>query len=483
MNLNELETQFFDLVLRAELDVPVRATLELKEDTLDIIVVPVITDEGYFKLKYFNALAWEPPTQIGKGGASFKRWGFDELFGKHPLLQQAWQRDDPVTLRLHASQSPNQGSSSPSLDARVLFAGIHHRGDLALNQNQVEIRDSRLRKAKFCILDFPDFVTPQKEWNSISGVYDPQIDQILKSVSSKLGGDAAIVVRPARRDVLLDSGHEWKIRLTKDEEQTRDLIGHTGVIERNDGSEFDASELSDVLDGIKCFCAFTAGASRHPTVVIGYDSTGNPIWGQIGLFDADQQHTTNWFNNSCTIPSGVTLECLFTGYWRKWSEMRDEITAVIECYAHSNTLVRAGAAKDAVAKSCAGLEILASLILGETIVGNPSEPIDNVLSNNEIPNRFLGESETPVLAKLTDDLQVRPAKGSDLLNKVRNYIVHPLDRNTKAEIKKLHLECLEVDPLRYVYLHDLSQFYLEYLFLKHCAYRPSEYRPLLEQIQ
>ena len=483
MKLNDLESKFFDRILNAELDVPVHATLEYEENTFDIIVVPEITPEGYFKLKYFNAPAYDPEPQLSESGGSFKSWSLDgEFFGAHPLLTQAWERDEPVTLQLHTSPLPSQPSAIPKLDARVLFAGTEHRGELAVHQNQIATRDFQLTETKFCVVDFPDFVTPEKELNSISGVSDPQTDQYLRLISSRLGGDATIIVRPARRNVLLDSGDEWKIWLKKDEQQTRDLVGHTGVIEKNDGSEYDPSELSDVLNGLKYFFAFTAGAYRHPTVVIGYDSKGQPIWGQIGRFDMDRHNTTNWFDNSRTVPYGAVLECLFPGYWRKWREKRSEIIAVVESYVHSSEMKRAGATKDAVAKSYAGLEILASLIAKKTIERRAGEEIDKVLAYCEVPNRLLTEDIAPITTRLCAFLDVSDRQGAHLLNSVRNYVAHPLDTKTQAEIKELHLNHLDVDPMNYVHLHDLSQFYLEYLFLKFCAYRPSDYRPLLEQL-
>ena len=59
-------------------------------------------------------------------------------------------------------------------------------------------------------------------------------------------------------------------------------------------------------------------------------------------------------------------------------------------------------------------------------------------------------------------------QGSYLLNTVRNYVIHPLDPKIHAQIKKTLVEHLDADKARYAYLHDLSQFYLEYTLLKYC---------------
>ena len=415
------------------------------------------------------------------GGASFKRWDLDEYVGRHPLLKRAWDRRDPVTLQLHTSQP--EPSVRPKLDARVLFAGTQHRGELALNQNQVAIRDSRLTKAKFCVVGFPDFATPGRQWDWIQRRRESEPKARSKAVSDKstLGGVSQVIHPP--RYVVLESNGGWRITLTRDQEQTRDLVGHTGVIEKNSGSEFDASELGDVLEGLKYFFAFIAGAHRHPTVVIGYDSKEQPIWGQVGLFDMDQQHTTNWFNNSGSPNHGDVLEFLFPRFCSRWMEKRSEITAIIQCYAHSNAMTRTGLLQDAVAKSYTGLDMLAGLMAATKIGGGSRKKIHSVLSYCQIPNSLLTSDVAPTLTRLCNDLGATKRQGAYLLNSARNYIAHPLEGRKTTRIKKKHLKYLDTDPMTYAHLHDLSQFYIEYLFLRYCAYGPSDYRPLLEEMQ
>ena len=155
------------------------------------------------------------------------------------------------------------------------------------------------------------------------------------------------------------------------------------------------------------------------------------------------------------------------------------MVAAIECYVHSNRMRKAGIANDAVAKSYAGLEILASLKLGRTIGFESLKEITESLPK-EIPHRHLKQSETPLLNKLRRDLKVKDDQGPFLLNAVRNYVAHPLDRKTYAEVKAEHLNYLDSDPMSYVYLHDLSQFYFEYTFLRFCGYINHGYTDLLE---
>ncbi len=130
-----------------------------------------------------------------------------------------------------------------------------------------------------------------------------------------------------------------------------------------------------------------------------------------------------------------------------------------------------------MAKSFAGVEVLVGLALAQTIRGNSGESIDKVLRCYKIPNRYLDGNENPYAQKLCADLKITDNKGAMLLADVRNYIIHPLDRN--PVIKPGHLKYVDGDLMQYVRLHDLSQFYLEHSLLRFCGYTGVSYRSLL----
>ncbi len=145
---------------------------------------------------------------------------------------------------------------------------------------------------------------------------------------------------------------------------------------------------------------------------------------------------------------------------------------------------KAGVPEDAVAKSYAGLEILASLALQKTIYGNSSGEIDKVLSAYQIPNLCLDRTKTPTMARLCENLGESEMRGVYLLGSVRNYVAHPLNPDTPAEVKVNYLKYLDVDPANYFYLHDLSQFYLDYGLLKFLGFETRDsHRQLLETLQ
>ena len=483
MKLNRLESVFFERILNAELDVPVQATLDFGGDTYEVILVPELNENGQFLLKYYNAPAYVPETQFNEAGVGTKPWTDRQVFGLHPSLERAWLNSEAVTVHMHPSPLPIKSASYPDLQATVLYAGMQHRGALSLDKNQVRWQEAQLTRAEFSLVDFPEFVSPDRRWASIAGL-DTQEREILHSLTSRLGDDATISIQPTAHHVLLESGNGWKVSLTRDEQQTRDLGGHTGRIEKTDGQDFESDELGDILDVLRYFFALVAGAYRHPSVIVGYGPQNRPIWGEIGQLSTTQRCFPNWFNNGNTVPVGTALERLFPMFWCKWAGHRDAMVAIVECYVHSNAMRTTGVPKDAVAKSYAGLEILASLELQKTIYGNSSEEIDQVLSCYQIPNQRLIRTETPTMVMLSENLDQSDMRGIHLLGKVRNYVAHPLDPDTPGEVKDKYLRHLDVDSANYFYLHDLSQFYLEYGLLKFLGFENGDsHRQLLEAMQ
>ena len=364
----------------------------------------------------------------------------------------------------------------------VHYAETLNRGALRLKGNQARARGSLLKRAEFFIPEFPEFISPGRRQISVAGIGTPE-REILQSLASRLDEHSSIAVKPPAHHIVLDSGNGWEIRLTRDEQLTRGLVGHTGLIEDGGGREYSVDELEDMLEGLKYFLAFAAGAYCHPTVVIGYDSQDRPAWGQIGRLAATGHDFKTWFSN-VNVRYGPVLERLFSSFWSSWTNDKDGMAAVIECYVHSNSMQKAGVPDDAVAKSYAGLEILASMKLKRTIRGDSSKDIHKVLSGYEIPHLHLTLEKTPAMTRLSEDLGEIERRGCYVLGDVRNYIVHPLDPSRPAEVKEKFLKYLDADVENYFYLHDLSQFYLEYALLKYLGCEPgSSYRKLLETLQ
>ena len=480
MEFNDLESEFFSKVLCVEYGVPVWATIGIKNASLEAIVVPEVNETGHFVLRYFNASEYEP--EFRRDGTSLMRFTIDEVSGRHPLLESTWRNNDTVQLQLHPSSLLFESKENPNLVARVRYPDQNHRGDLTLNNNQVTVEDVPLVTTKFCVLGFPDFITLKRQAESISNVDLAAF----RRLGDSLGPGAKLTIGPASHVVVLDTDDKWRITLQKDENPTRTSGSHSGSIEKTDGGEFTHEELINVLEGLKYFLAFAAGVYRLPTIVIGYAAGDSASWGRIGRFSVDQRNQATWFT-SIPLSEGYYLEDLFPKFWSKWTKKKNEVEFIIECYVHSFVMRQAGVPQDAVAKSYAGLETLAGLVSQTTIGGDSDKQIDKELERNKILNRELDENSTPKMTQLGKGLVHETSKnklGSYLLNSVRNYVTHPLDRKQPSQVKATHAKLLDSNPEQYFLLHDLSQFYLEYLFLSFCGMEAPNgtHRKLLETL-
>ena len=473
MDLSSLEATFFREILNAELDVPVKATLKYGNDSLEMIVLPQITPSGHFELKYYNAPAAESEGDFNQSDALGKNWGLEEDFGRHPLLQKARSDDGTVSLQLQTSPMPLQHKYNPHLFARVLHAGMEHRGSLALNHSQVVLQESLLTRAKFKLVGFPDFLPLEQQSEPDTKSDDSTLQHLKTAIEGFPRGVRLNLFRA--RSIVLASDDGWKVSVEKDQTSTRSSVSHTGLIERSNGAAFSSDDLSTLLRGLNYFFAFAACSYCQPTVVIGYDAQGRPVWGQIGRFAADWLPPTNWFNH-LGFRKGEALQELFPKFWLKWQEHRDVIVTVIECYVNSHAMRRVGVGKDAVAKSYTGLNLLSSLQQGTVVSG--SAHIKKTLRDYTIP-----KLSTEVVKRISKRLGAAKRQGPELLDRVRGYVAHPLEGGQHVKIKPEALEHLDSDPMEYLHLHDLSQFYLEYMFLAFCGLSFEKHRPLLEDIQ
>ncbi len=483
MELHKLESEFFHRVLNAELDIPVHGTLTCGDSTFDVIIIPEISSQGEFTLRYYNAPPPEPKVDVNENGERIPKRTWDEIIGIHPVLNQAWIDNSPVNLQIQRSSSvmsgrPRSGRSKRDFDTRVHYLESENRGVLRLNDNRIALQATPVKNARFAIVGLPDFKTPELQWRSIAAIGSTEQEQ-LRSIADLLEEGASIQILPTSHRVTLAAGVEWIITLTRDEDLTRGMISHTGSIEKPDGSEFEVEHLILVLEALNYFFAFISGTYCQPTAVVAHDGARRRVWGRVGRFTIARKPVLHWFRDYPGAPLGKLLEALFPLFWEKWNSHRDEIIAIVSSYVESNAISEAGVPQDATAKSFVGLEILASLITKKTIQSNPSPTIDEVLCQYSIPHRTIEAETLPLIKALCDDLEVE-TKGAYLINEVRNYVMHPLDRKRPARVKEKHVAFLDSDPIKYAFVHDLSQFYLEYTLLEYCGLLRLEHRELLK---
>lgn len=480
MQFNDLEQKFFEEVLKAELDVPVNAVLIFDDQEFPLTIVPQVSKDGYFELRYFGAPAYKPESEGGQ-----LSWYDSEILGTHPQLRRLWIDGRTVKLKFKERPAPTafQGAlSGPDMEAKVILADFHHRGILSIKNNQILVSESTLRNAKFSLVDFPKIKhTAGQSWLGqlfSKGEYE-NFQVRFKAVSELLPENKAMVQVIPQESTALKTDAGWIITLTKDDEDTRGSISYSGLITR-DGEEFSVQELSHLLEGLTCFLSFTACAYRHPTAVIGYNSEDLAAWGQIGKFIL-KPSSTNWFSNSNMVSASVYLESLFPRFWSAWEKHHNEVSRIIDCYLNSTAMQQAGFPREAVAASYAGLDMLAHLLISNPERENSTQVVEKALAKHKVPDPCLDSSKTPVTTNLATELGLSQS-GVPLLNSVRNYVVHPLQKNSLA-IKSQYAELLDNTYSEYFYVHDLSQYFLEYLFLHGlCNYTPGRHRLLTETI-
>ena len=484
MDLNDIEREFFERLFPVEMDVPINATFHSDGTPIEMVVIPRIDQNGRFLLEYANATPHMAETKNG-----WIQWG-DDAFGTHPVLEQAWMNHDLCSLTLRRSVMFSQTQAEWTVGVEVVHADSNFRGHIALARNRVILEEGLLQEAHFSISDFPDFVM---------GTLSPltrQDEEARKMLEILIPTGATIIIQPPPRRIVLESGDGWFVRLTKDVGGSRGLVSHTGVVTRSDGEKYGIDDLERVLEGLKLFVAFVRGDYCLPTAVIGYASDGDerswrPIWGLVGRLADEPHRRLNWFVNPYDVPLGGHLEALFRGFWKMWSSHREQVDRAIDLYLQSGHSRRNGNPGSAITESYAGLETLAGVCRNMTIDNNSAQEIDQVLQHYDVPLRMIDQLPSQQFGQLARDIGIdcKSGTGVDLLNKVRNYIPHPLARRTSAAIKSdIHEALRDGRVLRQVYLHDLSQFYFEHLLLAHCEYgqtagskRFGRYRPLLAE--
>ena len=139
MQFNDLEQEFFSGVLKAELDVPVDAVLRFDEEEFPLTIIPQVSEDGYFELRYYGAPAYKPEPVEGQ-----LSWSDSEIFGTHPQLRRLWISGRTVNLRFEDRPAPTafQGDlSGPNMEAKIILADWNHRGILGVKNNQIVVRE------------------------------------------------------------------------------------------------------------------------------------------------------------------------------------------------------------------------------------------------------------------------------------------------------------------------------------------------------
>ncbi len=400
-----------------ELDEPVHATLNVRGTSLRAIVIPRIDEWGRFVLSYYESEDdySQPSHQPGVREMSML---------SRSVLDYAKADDDEVSVELcRLDPWGSLRKECSEFNARIGHSDRSHTGRLYLHNGQIVVegkKNSPLARADFSLLNLPM-------------IYHP----------------------PDRRVELAAMG--WKVVLTLDPEMTRGQHSYTGVVEKCDESSFEIEELDELLDLLTWFFSYVAGGECFPTSIVGYDSHFREVFVRLVSLILRKPYSPNWFDNNSSMTRGGILEHLFPRFCSVWEEYSDEAIEVIRAYLETREVERHIGSRLAVRVSYTGLEALAKL--------TGSKRIDKALEHYGVPYIQLDKCDHPRLYSLSTELnsEEKKGRGPDLLHKVRNSTAHVFEQGTRR--KDAGSIFVDRDDYNYPVLVDLSQFYLEYLFL------------------
>ena len=323
MNLVDI---FFGTIVKVKLEEPILVTLELHDgqEPLSAIVTPRIGPDGGVALDLYGAVE----QSSGLSG--------------HSRLYQSANRLDTVIIHLPQNGRVEAIVRSLSMSASLNDGELRTnpaKGSLALKTRELALRDCQLSHARVCIQDFPLFLGD----GAMHYVTTPHHTRALGRSEMKTDGwNIVIEENPEPQE-----GH-WDIT-------------HTAIITRGDGNDFAVADLNQLLEILTYFLTFVVGVYRTPTVTIGYDSSGQVVWGTMGMFKQSKYADDNWFGRL----RGMSLATLFPGFCQCFNGDREGIGNIISLYAESSMIAHMNYAmhKNALKESQSALEGLAALIL------------------------------------------------------------------------------------------------------------------------
>lgn len=425
-----------------ELDTPVHANLRVRGESLRAIVIPMIDQGGNFVLSYYQA---EDDYSRPSGEPNVRE--ISAL--SRSVLDFARAADDEVSVELCAQNSlgfPEQ--ECLKVNARVIHSEPSHRGQLRLHNGQIAVgaeETSSVVRAEFSLVNLPAIGFP----------YDGRVE-------------------------LVATG--WRVVLSLDPEMTRGQSSYTGIVEKCDKIPFEMEELNDLLELLTWFLSYVAAGECFPTSVVGYDSESREVFVRLLRLKLRKPYRPNWFDNNSWIKNGVILEYLFPKFCSMWKLHKEEVAEIIRAYLEAREVERHISGRLAVRVSYTGLEVLAELI-GKSTFLKKKVRVDDVLKFYKVPHMILCKTAEPRLHSLCKKLKIPGFSGPEILRKVRNSSTHILGHGKAT--KDPGGTIMDKDDYNYSVLVDLSQFYLEYLFLGWLACKgwldeEKRYRPLIE---
>jgi hypothetical protein len=244
-------------------------------------------------------------------------------------------------------------------------------------------------------------------------------------------------------------------------------ITHAGLITRADGSSFRLGQFSEFWSMLFFFLAFARGIWCGPIIPVGLDARGRPVWEEgCNWRIRPWQNVTSWF------PLLVgEIQHAFQGFHSLWADAiwNEPLRELVNWYVEAN--LNAGANEGALVLAHSGLDLLSWMRLviqkgayGPKVFENlhADQRIRLVLADLGIPDAV--PTSIPQAHALTVSEHLKD--GPELINRLRNAVVHPTPVKRKF-LTKVSAGC------RHEAL-QLALHYLELGILAICGY-PGEY--------
>ena len=322
----------------------------------------------------------------------------------------------------------------------------------------------------------PNSVSKQNFKGSLIPVYSPcavvPANKQIRSVSFSVlnfekfygTGDKWIKVgeQSRRLGVAKLQADHWRIDITENcsldedrkvlKQESGYAVTHTGSIECKNGEMFSVQEAENLLEGLRIFLSFAAGTACGLTLVKAVDGNGKEgsfMWGSTYVEPWNENRRHSWLPKN---DGGDSLTEAFPRFWDLFAgkQWNDTIRQAIDWYLNSNN----GALHVGVVLAQAALESLSHRI-NQQEMRPVAKALRQALKKLGIDDRI--PSNCGFLKSVAT--QENWTDGPEAITKIRNEIVHPVNRLGPVSIDALW------DTL------NLSLRYIEFMLLKNFQYR------------
>lgn len=242
------------------------------------------------------------------------------------------------------------------------------------------------------------------------------------------------------------------------------IITHVGEIRRTNGDEFSTEELDRLLVPLSYLFSFTFGRWSGPDLSVGFDSSGNRVYGQWGLMrcaSGPWRGSRSWFDSQ----HGEFLPALLPGFMKLWSNdvWHRPLTEAIYWYTSANRVGAGLGVDSALLFTQAAMELLSwtYCVLDRKMVSASAFKPRGLSAADKL--RLLASSlglplEIPSPLTALHAKRGKKWDGSmDAITDLRNGLVHPGNDR-------------KIPHNAYYDAWRLSQWYIELMILRLCSY-------------